>query len=94
MSRNNVSLGLSLPTKMVYYKAMKIQPKAFRRREDLKNHIRSHAETLFYSSCTSTVIPYPNLGKILSDRGVKHLYMGDLNAMPQKISLHLSLIHI
>ena len=33
--------------------------------------------------------PLPNLGlKILSDKGVKHLYMGDLNAMPQKISLH------
>ena len=67
---------------------MKIQPKTFRRKEDLKNHIKSHAETLFYSSCTSTVIPYPNLGKILSEKGIEHLYMGDLNALPQKISLH------
>ena len=66
---------------------MKIQLKAFRKKEDLKEHLKSHAETLFYASGTSTVIPYPNLGKILRDKGFEHLYMGDLNALPQKINL-------
>ena len=64
---------------------MKIQLKAFRKKEDLKKHLKSHAETLFYASGTSTVIPYPNLGKVLRGKGFEHLYMGDLNALPQKM---------
>ena len=64
---------------------MKIQLKAFRKKEDLKKHLKSHAETLFYASGTSTVIPYPNLGKALTGKGHEHLYMGDLNALPQKM---------
>tara|TARA_B100000029_G_scaffold344691_1_gene337135 strand:- start:491 stop:1867 length:1377 start_codon:yes stop_codon:yes gene_type:complete len=66
---------------------MKIQPKVFRTLEDLKRHIRSHIETLFYSSCTSTVIPYANLGQVLSGKNVDYLCMGDLNALPQRMSL-------
>ncbi len=66
---------------------MKIQPKAFRTLEDLKKHIKSRKETLFYSSCTSTVIPYAKLGQILAEKGVDYLCMGDLNALPQKMSI-------
>tara|TARA_Y100000748_G_C15490782_1_gene486424 strand:+ start:377 stop:1702 length:1326 start_codon:yes stop_codon:yes gene_type:complete len=57
----------------------------FQTEDELKKHIKSHHPTFYYSSQTSTVIPYDKLEKIYSN---DDFYLANLSNLPAKMELN------
>ncbi len=67
---------------------MQFHYKTFHQKEDLIQHLQSHKPSFYYSSRTSTVIPYDKLTEMLpSIPGVEDFYLCDLT----KIQGHMEL---
>ena len=58
---------------------MTLIPKTFKDYPSLKEHLSSHQKTLYFSSQTSTVIPFEFLDKYL---GEGKYYLGNLSGLP------------
>lgn len=56
----------------------------FKSKEELIEHIKKHQATFYYSSQTSTVIPYDKLEEIYKD---KEFNLGDLSQLPSSMDL-------
>lgn len=63
---------------------MSLNKKRFHRISELQEHIKSHTPTFYYSSKTSTVIPYDKIESYIGDND---LTMGDLSGLPSKMDL-------
>lgn len=61
---------------------MKIE--RFKTLDELRKHIKSSRPTLYFSSQTSTVIPYDRLAQLLNGQNVT---LGDLSSLPKKMEL-------
>src|SRR5690554_334335 len=59
----------------------------FKSWEQLKRHIRSGAPTLYFSSQTSTVIPYDFLEERLGVSPEEEYFLGDLSQLPAEMKL-------
>ncbi len=57
----------------------------FKTKEDLISHIKEHEPTFYYSSRTSTVIPYDKLETIYQD---ENFFLGDLSQLPSSMELN------
>ena len=57
---------------------------SFKSNDDLVKHIKTHLPTFYYSSKTSTVIPYEKLEEIYKD---EDFYLGDLSLLPASMNL-------
>jgi FAD/FMN-containing dehydrogenase len=64
---------------------MPLHKKRFTNKEELVQHIKGHAPTFYYSSQTSTVIPYDKIESFLGQDS--ELIMGDLSGIPPKMEL-------
>lgn len=64
---------------------MALSKKRFNNIDELKSHVLTHAPTFYYSSRTSTVIPYDKIEKFIGSDN--NLIMGDLSGMPAKMEL-------
>lgn len=56
----------------------------FKDKKQLEEHIKTHRPTFYYSSQTSTVIPYDKLEKMYQE---KDFILGDLSQIPQSMEL-------
>ena len=63
---------------------MSLKKKRFNNIDELRTHIQSHDATFYYSSKTSTVIPYDKIESYIGD---SKLTMGDLSGLPAKMEL-------
>lgn len=61
--------------------------KTFYSLEDLVSHLRAHHPTFYFSSQTSTVIPYDKLDTLLPWSNEKDYFLGDLSKLPSKLEL-------
>jgi FAD/FMN-containing dehydrogenase len=62
--------------------------KSFSAENELINHLKTHNPTFFFSSKTSTVIPYDKLDSLLPwDHSKGDFYLADLTKMPSHMSL-------
>lgn len=64
---------------------MAIIKKVFKTTDELKLHIRTHSPSFYFSSQTSTVIPYDTIEKYLDTDG--EFYLCDLSQMPKNMEL-------
>jgi FAD/FMN-containing dehydrogenase len=64
----------------------------FKTIEELKEHIKSNKPTFYFSSQTSTVIPYDKLANYLKFDG--DFYLGDLGQLPSAMELRGDDLHI
>src|SRR5690606_2059480 len=62
---------------------MALSTKIFYNLNDLKAHLKTHKKTFYYSSQTSTVVPYDRL----SDRFDEDSVIGDLSTLPSSMEL-------
>ena len=62
-----------------------LRKKVFKTQEELITHIKTHEPTFYYSSRTSTVIPYDKLETIFND---EDFYLGDLSLLPSTMKLN------
>lgn len=63
-----------------------IKKKTFKTLDELKDHIKSHFPTFYFSSQTSTVIPYDHLEELFDVKN-KEFYLGDLSELPKEMKL-------
>ncbi len=62
--------------------------KTFHNKEDLISHLKAHTPSFYYSSKTSTVIPYDKLTEMLPiPEGVSDFYLCDLTKIPGHMEL-------
>lgn len=61
--------------------------KTFYSLEDLVSHLKAHHPTFYFSSQTSTVIPYDKLDTLLPWSNEKDYFLGDLSKLPSKLEL-------
>tara|TARA_B100001971_G_C18266142_1_gene592675 strand:+ start:3997 stop:5343 length:1347 start_codon:yes stop_codon:yes gene_type:complete len=59
----------------------------FKNKDELATHIKGHAPSFYFSSQTSTVIPYDKLDEHLKTTNVDNYYLCDLSQMPQEMKL-------
>jgi FAD/FMN-containing dehydrogenase len=62
-------------------------PKTFYSKSDLIGHLQSHQASFYFSSKTSTVIPYDKLEGLLQWAHDKDFYLCDLSKLPPKMEL-------
>ncbi len=55
--------------------------------EDLKSHLKAHHPSFYFSSKTSTVVPYDKLEALLPWPHEKEFYLCDLSKLPPKMEL-------
>ncbi|MGE3611840.1 MAG: hypothetical protein AB7I27_19785, partial [Bacteriovoracaceae bacterium] len=65
---------------------MAFTTKTFYSQEELIRHLKAHHPTFYYSSRTSTVIPYDKLENLLPSHN--EFYLGDLSKLPAEMSLN------
>lgn len=63
---------------------MSLLKKTFYKKEDLIEHIQTHKPSFYYSSQTSTVIPYDHLEEVFRE---DDFYLCDLSHLPKKMAL-------
>ncbi len=61
--------------------------KTFYSQEDLVRHLKAHHPSFYFSSKTSTVIPYDKLESLLPWKGAGDFYLCDLSKLPPKMEL-------
>ncbi|MCO4754815.1 MAG: FAD-binding oxidoreductase [Bacteriovoracaceae bacterium] len=59
----------------------------FKNKEELAGHIKTHGPSFYFSSQTSTVIPYDKLEQHLGLKDGEEFYLCDLSQMPAKMEL-------
>lgn len=62
-------------------------PKTFYSFEDLSRHLKTHQPTFYFSSKTSTVVPYDKLEGMLPWSKSGDYYLGDLSKLPSHMEL-------
>ncbi len=63
---------------------MSLRKITFKNLDELKKHIQSHEPTFYFSSQTSTVIPYDKLEEIYKDQD---FFLGNLSQLPSSMEL-------
>ncbi|MBT4790887.1 MAG: FAD-binding oxidoreductase [Halobacteriovoraceae bacterium] len=63
---------------------MSLIKKTFKTIDELKKHLKTHAPTFYYSSQTSTVIPYDKIADFFKN---KEMTLGDLSQLPCSMEL-------
>lgn len=61
--------------------------KTFYSQDDLKSHLKAHHPSFYFSSQTSTVIPYDKLDNLLPWEKDKEFYLCDLSKLPPHLEL-------
>ncbi|MFP5384606.1 MAG: FAD-binding oxidoreductase [Bacteriovoracia bacterium] len=61
--------------------------KTFYSQEDLKSHLRAHHPSFYFSSKTSTVIPYDKLDSLLPWKQESDFYLCDLSKLPSHMEV-------
>lgn len=61
--------------------------KTFYSQDDLKSHLKAHHPSFYFSSQTSTVIPYDKLDNLLPWEKDKEFYLCDLSKLPPHMEL-------
>lgn len=61
--------------------------KTFYSQEDLKSHLKAHQPSFYFSSKTSTVIPYDKLDTLLPWKKDSDFYLCDLSKLPASMEL-------
>jgi FAD/FMN-containing dehydrogenase len=61
--------------------------KTFYSQDDLRSHLKAHHPSFFFSSKTSTVIPYDKLEVLLPWSGPGDFYLCDLSKLPPRLEL-------
>ncbi|MBL7663807.1 MAG: FAD-binding oxidoreductase [Bacteriovoracaceae bacterium] len=64
-----------------------MKTKIFSDEQELVNHIKTQVPTFYFSSKTSTVIPYDKMEEYLSVGKDEKYFLGDLSQIPSQISL-------
>ncbi|MBC76749.1 MAG: hypothetical protein CME64_12110 [Halobacteriovoraceae bacterium] len=59
----------------------------FKNKDELSQHIKKHAPSFYFSSQTSTVIPYDKLDEHLGTTDNDDFCLCDLSQMPQEMML-------
>jgi len=78
---------MASPLKWRYDYAMNFITKTFYTQQDLMGHIQAHRPSFYFSSRTSTVIPYDKLTTLLSCPGMDEFYLCDLSKLPSSMQL-------
>lgn len=66
---------------------MAFQLKTFYSQDDLSRHLKAHHPSFYFSSKTSTVIPYDKLDTLLPWQGPGDFYLCDLSKLPPSMEL-------
>lgn len=61
--------------------------KTFYSQEDLKSHLKTHHPSFYFSSKTSTVIPYDKLDSLLNWQLEEDFYLCDLSKLPPRMEV-------
>lgn len=61
--------------------------KTFYSKDDLKSHLKAHQPSFYFSSKTSTVIPYDKLDSLLPWKKESDFYLCDLSKLPAKMEV-------
>lgn len=61
--------------------------KTFYSQEDLARHLQTHRPSFYFSSKTSTVVPYDKLDSLLPWKKDEDFYLGDLSKLPSHMEL-------
>lgn len=61
--------------------------KTFYSKEDLQRHLKAHQPSFYFSSKTSTVIPYDKIDSLLPWKKESDFYLCDLSKLPPKMEL-------
>jgi glycolate oxidase len=61
-----------------------LEKKSFKKKDELITHIQTHSPTFYYSSQTSTVIPYDKLEELFKDDS---FCLADLSQLPSSVEL-------
>lgn len=64
-----------------------LKTKVFKNKEELAKHIKTHAPSFYFSSQTSTVIPYDKIEEYLKVPAEEEFFLCDLSQMPPKMRL-------